>query len=149
MRGYPFLLEIKSLKYLLDMEEKRWVMIDNFDSFVYNLKAYFQEQERSWVTCDETWRSGVSKPKVNSSFFLLRDRKLCVRDGKLLGGDTVKSLREGFWCWCVCGDIDWAVWGWVGVGGVSHDGKSNRSTTTEQECAGCWRNIYRYIPLNV
>ena len=38
------------------MEEKSmYVMIDNFDSFVYNLKAYFQELGREILVrrCDE------------------------------------------------------------------------------------------------
>ena len=54
----------ESLKYLLDMEEKSmYVMIDNFDSFVYNLKAYFQELGREILVrrCDEItleeWKS--------------------------------------------------------------------------------------------
>ena len=44
------------------MEEKSmYVMIDNFDSFVYNLKAYFQELGREILVrrCDEiTLREG-------------------------------------------------------------------------------------------
>ncbi len=40
-----------------------YVMIDNFDSFVYNLKAYFQELgERSWsdAATRSPWRSWKS-----------------------------------------------------------------------------------------
>lgn len=48
------------------MEEKSmYVMIDNFDSFVYNLKAYFQELGReilvrSDATTRSPWRSWKS-----------------------------------------------------------------------------------------
>ena len=46
------------------MEEKSmYVMIDNFDSFVYNLKAYFQElgrEIRSDAATRSPWRSWKS-----------------------------------------------------------------------------------------
>ena len=44
------------------MEEKSmYVMIDNFESFVYNLKAYFQELGREIFWSDAAMRSALEE----------------------------------------------------------------------------------------
>ena len=73
------------------MEEKSmYVMIDNFDSFVYNLKAYFQELGREILVrrCDEITLEELEE--LNPEGIILSpgpkrpwDAKLCV--------DTVKT----------------------------------------------------------
>ena len=78
------------------MEEKSmYVMIDNFDSFVYNLKAYFQELGREILVrrCDEITLEELEE--LNPEGIILSpgpkrpwDAKFCV--------DTVKDFREGF-----------------------------------------------------
>ena len=75
------------------MEEKSmYVMIDNFDSFVYNLKAYFQELGREILVrrCDEITLEELEE--LNPEGIILSpgpkrpwDAKLCV--------DTVKRFQ--------------------------------------------------------
>ena len=50
-----------------------YVMIDNFDSFVYNLKAYFQELGRDILVkrCDE-----ITLDELRKGLFFRRDRNV-------------------------------------------------------------------------
>lgn len=60
------------------MEEKSmYVMIDNFDSFVYNLKAYFQELGREILVrrCDEITLEELEELNPEG-IILLRDRSV-------------------------------------------------------------------------
>ena len=69
-----------------------YIMIDNFDSFVYNLKAYFQELGREILVkrCDEITLKELEE--MNPEGIILSpgpkrpwDAKLCV--------DTVKKFQ--------------------------------------------------------
>lgn len=54
-----------------------YVMIDNFDSFVYNLKAYFQELGREILVrrCDEITLEELEELNPEG-IILLRDRSV-------------------------------------------------------------------------
>jgi len=97
-----------------------YVMIDNFDSFVYNLKAYFQELGREILVrrCDEITLEELEE--LNPEGIILSpgpkrpwDAKLCV--------DTVKRFQGRIPVLGVCLRESSS-----GKGRVSHARKSNR-----------------------
>lgn len=127
------------------MEEKSmYVMIDNFDSFVYNLKAYFQELGREILVrrCDEITLEELEE--LNPEGIILSpgpkrpwDAKLCV--------DTVKRFQGRIPVLGVClghqviGHCAGAV---VEKGSVSHARKSNRDPQPRNRSVwqACLRN---------
>ena len=97
-----------------------YIMIDNFDSFVYNLNAYFQELGREILVkrCDEITLKELEE--MNPEGIILSpgpkrpwDAKLCV--------DTVKKFQ---------GRIP--ILG--GKGSTSHARKSNRDPQLRNRC---------------
>ena len=105
-----------------------YVMIDNFDSFVYNLKAYFQELGREILVrrCDEITLEELEE--LNPEGIILSpgpkrpwDAKLCVDTVKRFQGriPVLGCLSGPSGDWPLCGSSS-------GKGRVSHARKSNR-----------------------
>ena len=105
-----------------------YVMIDNFDSFVYNLKAYFQELGREILVrrCDEITLEELEE--LNPEGIILSPGTEASLGCEALRRYRKKISGKDSCSWCLSGPSGaWPLCGSSsGKGSVSHARKSNR-----------------------